>query len=600
MTTRTRGYRLDVLAKAPDPDVVVIGGGINGISVYRELALQGLRVVLAEAQDYCAGASGALSRMIHGGLRYMENGEFDLVREALRERDLLLRNAPHFVAPLATTVPVFEYLSGIGNAPLRFLGLSRKPGRRGAAVLKLGLTFYDIFTRKSRMVPTHRFAGKARTARDWPDLNPKVKCSATYYDAWITHPERLGLEMIRDLEATCPDAVAVNYLAAEGTDGDALLLRDRIGGREFRLRPKLVVNATGAWIDLTNRRVANLVDAPGAGALPRMIGGTKGSHLIVRNPRLLKALGDQMIYYENQEGRVCILFPYFGNVLIGSTDIKVDTPEGVHCETDERAYMLQSLRFVFPDIEITPDQILYTFSGVRPLTNAAAATTGQIPRDHHCRFVPEEAGLPFPVMCMIGGKWTTFRGFGEIAADQALGRLGGRRRVSTDTLAIGGGRDFPPAGPARERWIADLAAATGIGAHRARALAERYGSAARRLADDFVAAGDRPLATHPGYGTAEIRHLIRGEHVEALEDLICRRTSLAISGELSADLLDELLALLAGERGWTADRAADERARTLDRLAALHDVTEDMLRARNDTTRAASRARTEPASEHLA
>ena len=105
MTTRTRGHRLDVLAKAPDPDVVVIGGGINGISVYRELALQGLRVVLAEAQDYCAGASGALSRMIHGGLRYMENGEFDLVREALRERDLLLRNAPHFVAPLATTVP---------------------------------------------------------------------------------------------------------------------------------------------------------------------------------------------------------------------------------------------------------------------------------------------------------------------------------------------------------------------------------------------------------------------------------------------------------------------------------------------------------------
>ena len=130
---------LDGLRQSPKVDVCVIGGGINGISVFRELALQGLNVLLVEKHDYCSGASAALSRMVHGGLRYLENGEFKLVQESLVERDRLLRNAPHYVAPLPTTVPVFDIFSGLGNGIVRFLGLSRRPSRRGAVAIKAGL-----------------------------------------------------------------------------------------------------------------------------------------------------------------------------------------------------------------------------------------------------------------------------------------------------------------------------------------------------------------------------------------------------------------------------------------------------------------------------
>src|SRR6478609_4021022 len=145
------------LPKSPKVDVCVLGGGINGLSVFRELALQGVNVLLVEQADYCSGASAALSRMVHGGLRYLENGEFSLVRESLVERDRLLRNAPHYVAPLPTTVPIFDVFSGLGNGVVRFLGLTRRPSRRGAVAIKTGLAIYDFLIRKRAMMPLHQF-----------------------------------------------------------------------------------------------------------------------------------------------------------------------------------------------------------------------------------------------------------------------------------------------------------------------------------------------------------------------------------------------------------------------------------------------------------
>lgn len=188
----------DGLRQSPKVDVCVLGGGINGLSVFRELALQGVNVVLVEKHDFCSGASAALSRMVHGGLRYLENGEFSLVRESLVERDRLLRNAPHYVGPLPTTVPVFDVFSGIANGAVRFLGLSRRPSRRGAVVIKAGLAIYDFLTRKRAMMPRHEFRGRRATLGRWPALNPAIKNSATYYDAWVSQPERLGIELLED------------------------------------------------------------------------------------------------------------------------------------------------------------------------------------------------------------------------------------------------------------------------------------------------------------------------------------------------------------------------------------------------------------------
>lgn len=206
-----REETLDGLRQSPKVDVCVIGGGINGISVFRELALQGLSVLLVEKHDYCSGASAALSRMVHGGLRYLENGEFKLVQESLAERDRLLRNAPHYVAPLPTTVPVFDVFSGLGNGIVRFLGLTRRPSRRGAVAIKAGLSIYDFLTRKRAMMPHHQFRGRRATLTKWPALNPDIKSSATYYDAWVSHPERLGIELLDDGLSAGPQARALNY-----------------------------------------------------------------------------------------------------------------------------------------------------------------------------------------------------------------------------------------------------------------------------------------------------------------------------------------------------------------------------------------------------
>jgi len=553
-----RTETLAALRGRPDVAVLVIGGGINGISVFRELALQGVDVVLAEKGDYCSGASAALSRMVHGGLRYLENGEFKLVRESLVERDRLLKNAPHYVAPLPTTVPIFDIFSGIANGAVRFLGLTRRPSRRGAFVIKAGLTLYDRFTASRRLMPAHRFRGRTETLRTWPAINPAIRSSATYYDAWVSRPERLGLEMLLDTLTVHPSARALNY-ATVASDASGLVLTNTLTGESLPIRPRLVINATGGWIDLTNQAI-------GAHA-PRMMGGTKGSHLIVDNPALYEALDGHMVYYENEDGRICILFPYLGKVLIGSTDIRVDDPDSVRCEEDERRYILQSLSFVFPSIPIADDEIVFQFSGVRPLPASKDSFTGRIPRDHFCEFVETTDALP-ATLCMIGGKWTTFRSFGALAADMALERLGLTRRIGTEDLAIGGGRAFPANSA---EWIAGLAQKHGLSAGYAQHLFERYGTSAEALAAD-IAKGPVEMLPGSDYSAGEIAAIVEREQVETLADLFLRRTTIAISGGLTPDLIDAGLAILAEQKGWDAERSASERSDFLGLLASQHGV----------------------------
>ncbi|MGO7908955.1 FAD-dependent oxidoreductase [Rhizobium leguminosarum] len=563
---------LDGLRQSPKVDVCVIGGGINGISVFRELSLQGLNVLLVEKHDYCSGASSALSRMVHGGLRYLENGEFKLVQESLVERDRLLRNAPHHVAPLPTTVPVFDIFSGLGNGIVRFLGLSRRPSRRGAVAIKAGLSIYDFLTRKRALMPRHQFRGRRTTLAKWPALNPDIKSSATYFDAWVSHPERLGIELLQDGLSAKFGAMALNYAELRRTEDGQYHVEDQIGGASVAVEPALIINATGGWIDIANQTLFSLEARPAP-----LMGGTKGSHLIVDNADLRDALAGHMIYYENEDGRICILFPYLGKVLVGSTDIRVDDPETVRCEADERDYILQSLAFVLPDIAIRPEQIVFQFSGVRPLPASTDSFTGRIPRDHFCTVVEPKDGGP-PVLCMIGGKWTTFRSFGELAADMALKRLGRQRRITTTDRPIGGGRAFPANAPV---WLTQVAASKGLSIRRMAELFARYGTDAEAVAG-FIAAAPDAVLPHAGYSVRELQFLICGEAVEHLDDLLLRRTTLAVSGELTLDMMDAALDLLAQEKRWALVHRARERDRFLTLLTERHGVDEDMLSARNE------------------
>ena len=253
---KTRETMLADLRANPRVQVIVIGGGINGISTFRELALQGVRVLLVDRGDFCGACSSAPSRMIHGGLRYLENGEIGLVRESLRERDLLLRNAPHFVRPLPTTVPIHHVFSGLLNSAFNVLRLRSEPAERGALAVKAGLTLYDALVGKHRRLPRHTFRGRRQSAALWPDLPPAVRFTATYHDAWISHPERLGIELVQDGLSANAEALAINHLGVTGREGARISLKDELGGGEIAVEADLVVNATGAWLDETNSILA--------------------------------------------------------------------------------------------------------------------------------------------------------------------------------------------------------------------------------------------------------------------------------------------------------------------------------------------------------
>ncbi|KAE9630067.1 glycerol-3-phosphate dehydrogenase/oxidase [Parasedimentitalea maritima] len=541
-------------------DVIVIGGGINGLGVYRELALQGLRVLLVERNDFCSGCSAAPSRMIHGGLRYLENGEFDLVRESLAERDALLRNAPHMVRPLPTTIPITSLFSGLFNAATSFLGGSGKPSNRGALPIKAGLTLYDLVTRKRRILPKHKFRSAKSTWRQWPNLTRKLLFSATYYDAWISHPERLGVELITDTEKLAPESVAVNYAELNPMDG-AFSVTDREAGDQFPVTARAVVNASGAWLDEVIAQLSPQEVKP-----TPLVSGTKGSHLILHNPALLKALDGHMMYFENTDGRVCIVFPYLGKVLAGSTDIRVTAASRTRCEPEEMDYILASLRLIFPDVPVSEDEVVFSYSGIRPLPSSDHDFTGRISRGHFTHKIDGTV----PQFCMVGGKWTTFRAFAQQTADEVLAELDEPRKRDTIDLPIGGGADYPAGDGAMARALMHEFSPS---ADRAEHLVQAYGARSRELMRFSVASeDDQALAADCPYTASEIRFLVQQEHVVHLSDIVLRRTDLAITGRLSLSLIDTIADLMAKDLDWNQDQMAAERATLLGELEKFHGV----------------------------
>jgi glycerol-3-phosphate dehydrogenase len=558
----TRQATLEALAQQPNIPVLIVGGGINGIGTFRELAAQGVDVVLVERGDFCSGASAASSHMLHGGLRYLENAEFRLVREALYERNLLLRNAPHYAHPLPTTIPIFSWFSGFLNAPLKFLNLLDKPTERGAVIIKIGLTFYDIFARRQRVMPTHQLFSRQSSLQKRPLLNPEIVATATYYDAWMPTPERLSLELILDAETLNPNAKALNYVSLASAAGDTVRLKDELTGETFDLRPQVVINAAGPWIDFANQSMQQPT---------RFIGGTKGSHLVVDHPELHEATQGHEMFFENDDGRIVLFFPLEDRVLMGTTDIRLENPDEAVCTEEEIEYILSLVKKVFPKIEVQRSQIVFTFSGVRPLPAMEANSTGQISRDHSIRLSDPNGHVSFPTYSLVGGKWTTFRAFSEQAADQVLTRLGLSRRTGTEHLPIGGGKDYPTTEADQRAWVKRLAQESGLSEARAQTLFKRYGTRAALIAG-FISAeeGDHPLRHAPEFSQREILFVTLHEKTERLEDLVLRRTLLGMLGKLTLPLLEELAQIMGAALGWSATEQAQAVEETVKLFKTRH------------------------------
>ncbi|HLA45066.1 MAG TPA: glycerol-3-phosphate dehydrogenase/oxidase, partial [Aggregatilineales bacterium] len=488
--------------------------GINGIGTFRELAAQGIDVLIIDQGDFCNGASAASSHMLHGGLRYLENAEFRLVREALYERNLMLKNAPHYAIPAPTTIPIFRWFSGMLNAPLKFLRLLDRPGERGIVVIKIGLVFYDWFARRQRVMPTHQVFQRKKTLDRFPKFNPEIIGSATYYDAWMPSPERISIDLLLDAEAMHAGARAINYMSLDSASGDTVVLCDEKSGQKIEVKPRIVINAAGPWIDFANDAMQRKT---------QFIGGTKGSHLVVDHPELHEATQGNEIFFENEDGRIVLIFPLEDRVMMGSTDIPVNNPDEAVCTEEEVDYILGMVKKVFPSIEINHSHIVFKFCGVRPLPASDAATAGQISRDHSIRILEPGSGVNFPIYSLVGGKWTTFRAFSEQTADKVLAFLGKARKVDTHHIAIGGGRDYPSSEKARQKWIADLAQETKLPPERVKILFERYGTRAADAARFICAArGDRLLTHRADYSTREVMYIVQHEQVIHLDDFALR------------------------------------------------------------------------------
>ena len=532
-------------------DVVILGAGVNGAGLFRDLCAQGVSCLIVEKSDFGAGTSAAPSRLIHGGLKYLETGEFGLVAQSTLERNLLLKNAPHCVEPLLTVIPIFSWTKGIGASLRTLAGSTTAPRSRGAVLIKIGLSLYDFYGARDRVMPRHRLVGRRRALRETPHLTPSIVAAGAYYDARISRPERLVYELVRDGLDANPAAAAANATTLTAVAGGVLTFQPP-DEPAFAARPKIVVNAAGPWIDQVNAAL---------GAPSKLIGGTKGSHILLDHPDLLRELDGRMIYFEADDGRILLVYDYLGRALVGSTDIPAADPETVRCDDAEIDYFLVSLRALLPGLSFDRGQIVYAYSGIRPLPASNAASPGLISRDHSTPTAEPEGDRPFPIVSLVGGKWTTFRGFAEEVVDALLVRLGRSRVASTRALAIGGGKGFPTAPADRAAWLAEAARETGLATARLDALLSRYGTTARAIArhDGAWTDADR-LPAAQDYSRAEIDWIARNEHVAHLADIVMRRTTLAVTGTLAAADLDAIAEIAARALGWDDARRTAEVA----------------------------------------
>jgi glycerol-3-phosphate dehydrogenase len=544
-----------------DVDVVILGAGVNGAGLFRDLSAQGVNCLIVDKADFGSGTSAAPSRLIHGGLKYLETGEFGLVAQSTLERNLLLRNAPHCVEPLPTFIPIFSWSRGIWPALRTLFGSTTAPRSRGAVLIKIGLALYDFFGSRDRVMPRHRFVLKKRALKEMPHVTPDIVAGGIYYDAKISRPERLVYELVTDGLHINRGSLAANFTSLASATGGTLTFA-KADGTQFSVAPKLVVNAAGPWID----RVNTVLGAPS-----HLIGGTKGSHILLDHPELVRSLNGHMIYFEADDGRICLVYSYLGLALVGSTDIPSNDPDNVQCEDPEIDYFLDSLRSLLPGLRFDRDQLIYSYSGIRPLPASDASSPGLISRDHSAPVIEPQGDRPFPIISLVGGKWTTFRGFAEEIADVVLQRLGRSRNQSTRHLAIGGGRDFPMKVVERAGWVRDAAGRTGALPDRVDQLLGRYGTtAAAVLAFASSHSDNTRLSGASHYSAMEIDWIVRQEFVVHLSDVVFRRTTLAIEGAITMEGLREIGAIAAEALDWSQQKLDSEIEDVVSIMAKFH------------------------------
>ncbi len=497
-------------------DVLVVGGGINGCGIARDLAGRGWQVVLCERDDLAAHTSSSSTKLIHGGLRYLEYYEFSLVRKALTEREGLLRSAPHIMWPLRFVMP---------------LDASMRP----AWLIRVGLFVYDHLARRE-VLPASRAVDLRRHPAGLP-LKPDFVRGFVYSDGWV---DDARLVVLNAIDARAHGATVLTRTrclrAQRSADAWSVLIEDA-AGRRSTVRARALVNAAGPWAESFLRGVA--VPAAGETLATRSLRLVKGSHIVV--PRLFEH--DHAYIFQNPDRRIIFAIPYEDAfTLIGTTDIELqgDDPAAARIDADETAYLCTQASRYFR-APVSPSDVVWSYSGVRPLLDDDSGDPSAVTRDYLLEANTDAA----PLLSIWGGKITTFRKLAEDAADD-LGRMLGqgptKRPAWTHGVFLPGGDlsawiDGEAGGPDRgrrpdldfERFVGALGRRhPWLPVPLARRLARAYGSRIDRVLGDAASLRELGPEVAPGLHEAELRYLRRDEWATSADDVLWRRSKLGL------------------------------------------------------------------------
>lgn len=494
--------------------VVVIGGGINGVAVARECALAGKRTLLVEQNDFASGVTSRSTRIIHGGLRYLEHGELELVRESLRERERLLRERPHLVHPV------------------HFLFLLNEQSQRSAMKVRAGLWLYQKIAGKKPSdlgeIELKRVEQILDAGHKWSILN--------YEDAQCEFPERLVAEWLT--EAADAGAIIRNHcevLAIDVTQGRArgVLLRDRLTGKDQRVDAGWVINCTGPWVDRVCARSAIRTPKP-------MLGGVRGSHIVL--PRFPGA-PSAALYSEASDGRPVFVLPWNEQILVGTTEVPDTADPGKTAPSSEEIeYLLQTVSQLFPKARLSAHDIKYAFAGVRPLPSSPGEKPSAVTRRHFLRDHKDDGAAR--LISVIGGKLTTAASLARECA-----RKIGIAVAEPASIAIGPGTNLDPL---MDDEVLDIAQAGSISQESARGIVEWHGKRAMDIARMALVSAElrAPICPHTSHIVAEVVEAYRKEFAVSLADVLLRRVPVALGPCWSPSCSREAALRIGTVMGW--------------------------------------------------
>ena len=512
-------------------DAVVIGGGMAGAGVARDLALRGASVALFEKGDFASGTSSKSSKLIHGGLRYLELAEFRLVRESLREKKTLERLAPHLVRPLPFLVPVY------------------RGSKRGLITVRIGMWLYDLLT-PGKQTERFRVVPPVEALALEPSIQAAdLRGAGYYFDDLLLFPERLCLE--NALSAARHGARVHNYCEVEevtrGPRGlDGVRVRDLLTGQVHTARAPVIVNCAGPWVD----RLRELAGVREAGA--RVLRTTKGIHC------LLPRMTEHAVYLSTADDRMIFVIPWRQFSMVGTTDTDFDgDPDRLWATREEVEYLLGAVRPALPDPRVTLDQVVYTYAGVRPLAFEEGSSASRVSRDH--KVVVEGDGGRF--LSITGTKLTCFRSLAEEVGDRVMRALGRGVPSRTAELTLDGLDD--EAGKIEARTWMDVSeemAATGLSRETLEILVETYGRGFARvlaLLRKLPDGAERLCPRNPEI-VAQLHHAVREEMAVSLQDFLLRRTGIGQSPCLGLDCFESVGRRMGELAAWSPRRLQAE------------------------------------------